>query len=370
MSKTTKIIISGGGTGGHIFPAISIANALKKIDSSIEILFVGAKNRMEMEKIPAAGYKIVGLPIIGLQRKFSLKNIVVVVKLLLSLIKSKKILKKFEADVAVGVGGYASGAVVYVASHLGIPTLLQEQNSYPGITNKLLSKKADKICVAYNSMDKYFPAQKIVLTGNPIRQNVLNNKIDRIEALKYFGLKPNKKTLLIIGGSLGAKTINDSISSFIEKIGKSEIQMIWQTGQYYFNEVEEFVTPFSFENICVTKFISRMDYAFSIADLVISRAGAGTISELCVLEKPTIFVPSPNVTEDHQTKNAQAIVDLDGAILIIDREAEQKLVDVAFKLIYDEEKLKSLSENIAKMALRNSDEIIAKEVLKLCKTTK
>ena len=363
--KNKNIIISGGGTGGHIFPAISIANAIKEIEPETNILFVGALGRIEMEKVPAAGYDIIGLPVAGLQRRLTIKNISFIFKLISSLRKSRNIIKDFKPDVVVGVGGYASGPVLRIANKRGIPTVIQEQNSYAGITNKLLAKKAKKICVAYEGMEKYFPKEKIILTGNPVRQDLLEKIGSKEEAIKHFKLEQDKKTILVIGGSLGARTINQSLIGDIEKIGKSEFQLLWQTGKYYFDDAQKVVEESDCKNIKVLDFIIRMDMAYSAADIIISRAGAGTISELCLIEKPVVLVPSPNVAEDHQTKNAMALVNKNAAIMIKDTEAREKLIDSALDLIQNKEQIKILSENIKGMALRDSAKIIAKEVLKL-----
>lgn len=363
--KNKNIIISGGGTGGHIFPAISIANAIKKLEPDTNILFVGALGKIEMEKVPAAGYKIIGLPVAGLQRRLTVKNISFIFKLISSLRKSKQIIREFKPDVVVGVGGYASGPVLRIANKKGIPTLIQEQNSYAGITNKLLAKKAKKICVAYEGMEKYFPSNSIILTGNPVRQDLLDKIGSREEAIKHFNLDEKRKTILVVGGSLGARTINQSIIGDIEKIGKSEFQLLWQTGKYYFEDAKGIAEASGYENIKVLDFIKRMDMAYSVADIIISRAGAGTISELCLVGKPVILVPSPNVAEDHQTKNALALVNKKAAVLIKDINAREKLIETALELIENEEQIKKLSENIKGMALRDSAEIIAKEVLKL-----
>jgi UDP-N-acetylglucosamine--N-acetylmuramyl-(pentapeptide) pyrophosphoryl-undecaprenol N-acetylglucosamine transferase len=365
--KNKNIIISGGGTGGHIFPAISIANAIKKIEPDTNILFVGALGKIEMEKVPAAGYEIIGLPVAGLQRRLTLKNISFIFKLIRSLQKSKTIIKEFKPDVVVGVGGYASGPVLYKANKMKIPTLIQEQNSYAGITNKLLAKKAKKICVAYEGMEKYFPKDKIIVTGNPVRQDLLDKIGSKTEAIKHFELDSEKKTILVVGGSLGARTVNQSVISDYEKIGKSEFQMIWQTGKYYFEDAKKVAGEKKYKNIKVLDFITRMDMAYAAADIIISRAGAGTISELCLVGKPVILVPSPNVAEDHQTMNAMALVNKSAAIMIKDSEAREKLIDATLELINDEREIKILSENIKGMALRDSAKIIAEEVLKLVK---
>jgi len=357
--KQLKVIISGGGTGGHIFPALSIADALKDRYTDAEILFVGAEDRMEMERVPAAGYPIVGLPVAGFDRKNLLKNIGVAFKLLKSMYLAWKTLKKFRPDIVVGVGGYASGPTLKTANRLGIPTLIQEQNSYAGITNKLLAEKAEKICVAYDGMEKFFPAGKIVLTGNPIRElRIKNEKLGM--AYEYFKLNPNKKTILVIGGSLGARTINQSMIEGLEKINLSEdVQFIWQTGKYYFEEIVPRV-PFT-----IYPFISRMDLAYSVADLIISRAGAGSISEFCMVGKPVILVPSPNVAEDHQTKNAMALVNKHAAIMIADKDAETQLIDKALELIHNDAELQSLSANILKLALPDAANRIVDEIEKI-----
>ena len=363
--KAKKIIISGGGTGGHVFPAIAIANALKEIDSSIEILFVGANGKMEMEKVPEAGYKIKGLPVRGFLRKFSLKNFVVIFNLLRSLFLSYKIIKTFKPDIVVGVGGFASGPVVYMASLSGIPALLQEQNSYAGITNKLLAKRAEKICVAYDNMDRFFPGQKIVKSGNPVRQALYKNSIDKELALNYFGLDKYKKIILILGGSGGAKSINEAVINKLERIKVSDVQVIWQTGKFYFEISNKAAIEKNLKNCLVKDFIIRMDYAYRAADMVISRAGAATISELCLLEMPAILVPSPNVAEDHQTKNAMALVEKNAALLIRNKEAYEHMIDEALNLINNAEKLNELSENCSKLGIENSDKIIAEEILNI-----
>ncbi len=365
--KNKNIIISGGGTGGHVFPAISIANAIKEIEPETNILFVGALGKIEMEKVPSAGYEIIGLPVAGLQRRLTVKNISFIFKLISSLRKSKKIIKDFKPDLVVGVGGYASGPILYKANKMGIPTLIQEQNSYAGITNKLLAKKAKRICVAYEGMEKYFPKNKIILTGNPVRQDLLDKIESKEEAIKHFGLEQDKKTILVVGGSLGARTVNQSVIGDINKIGKSEFQLLWQTGKYYFHDAKKVTDESGYKNIKVLDFITKMDMAYAAADVIISRAGAGTISELCLVGKPVILVPSPNVAEDHQTKNAMALVNKNAAIIIKDMEAREKLLDAVLGLIKNEEQIKKLSENIKEMALRDSAKNIAEEVLKLVK---
>ena len=366
MEKNVRIIISGGGTGGHIFPAVSIANALKKQHPDTEILFVGAEGRMEMQRVPAAGYRIIGLPVAGFDRKHLLKNICVLVKLVRSQLKARKIIKDFKPHAAVGVGGYASGPTLKVAGSMGIPTLLQEQNSYAGVTNKLLAKQAAKICVAYEGMERFFDKNKIILTGNPVRQNLLDTKLSREEAVRSFGLDTTKKTVLIIGGSLGARTINRCVMQGLEKIKASGVQFIWQTGKFYIDEAKAAVRQAGeLPMLYVTDFIADMATAYRAADLVISRAGAGSISELCLLEKPVILVPSPNVAEDHQTKNALALVNKDAALYVKDSEAADKLLDEAVKAVNQPETLKNLSTNIAKLAFRDSADVIAAEVYKL-----
>lgn len=375
--RPLRLIISGGGTGGHIFPAVSIANAIKELRPDAEILFVGAEGRMEMQRVPDAGYKIIGLPVAGFDRKHLWKNFAVLVKLIRSQWKARSIIKEFRPQVAVGVGGYASGPTLKTAGMMGIPTLIQEQNSYAGVTNKLLAQKARKICVAYDGMEKFFPAEKIIMTGNPVRQNLLNHTISREEAIASFGLEPSKKVILILGGSLGARTINRTLTEGLDIIRSNpHIQFIWQTGKIYIEQVREAITTVTGEavrnpriqaipNLYVTDFIKDMASAYAAADLVISRAGAGSISEFCLLHKPVILVPSPNVAEDHQTKNALALVNKDAAIYVKDAEAKEKLLPAALETIANAEKLKSLSEQIAKLALPDSATMIAKEVLKL-----
>jgi UDP-N-acetylglucosamine--N-acetylmuramyl-(pentapeptide) pyrophosphoryl-undecaprenol N-acetylglucosamine transferase len=360
-----RVIISGGGTGGHIFPAIAIANALKKLDPATEILFVGANGRMEMEKVPAAGYKIIGLDIQGIQRGSIIKNLQFPLKLVNSVRKSIKIINDFKPDAAVGVGGYASGPLLYAASVKGIPYLIQEQNSYAGITNKWLGKKAQKICVAFDGMDKFFPASRIIKTGNPIRRESVDIAGKQKQALELYKLSPNKKTILITGGSLGARTLNNSILAGIDKIIAADVQLVWQTGKFYFKGIMEKLGENYHPNVRIMEFVNRMDLAYAAADIIISRAGAGTIAELCVVKKPVIMVPSPNVAEDHQTKNALALVHDNAAVFIPDRDAEAKLVDTALELLNDKEKQKTLSTNIGKMAMPDADEEIAREVMKL-----
>jgi len=363
--ESKRIIISGGGTGGHIFPAIAIANALKKLDPATEILFVGALGRMEMEKVPAAGYKIIGLDIQGIQRGSIVKNLQFPIKLIGSLRKALKIIKDFKPNAVVGVGGYASGPLLYAASIKGIPYLIQEQNSYAGITNKWLGKKATKICVAYDGMDKFFPAENIIKTGNPIRKESVDIAGKKLQALELLKLSNDKKTILVTGGSLGARTLNNSVMAGLDKIIAADVQIIWQTGKFYYKSIIEKLGENYNPNICIMEFVNRMDLAYAAADIIISRAGAGTIAELCVVKKPVILVPSPNVAEDHQTKNALALVQDNAAIFIADRDAEAKLIYRAIELLNDTDKRKTLSNNIGKLALPNADEVIAKEVMKI-----
>ena len=365
MEKELRVIISGGGTGGHIFPAVSIANAVKALRPDAKILFVGALGRMEMQRVPAAGYEIKGLPICGFDRKNLLKNFKVLYKIWKSQRMAKQIIKDFQPQVAVGVGGYASGPTLNKAAAMGIPCLIQEQNSYAGVTNKLLAKKAEKICVAYEGMERFFPAEKIILTGNPVRQALLDTTVSHEDAVKSFGLDPTKKTILLVGGSLGAKTINDSVLQHLDIVKSSDVQFIWQTGKYYSAAIAEQLKGQDIPNLKVTDFISDMGAAYKAADLVISRAGASSISEFCLIGKPVILVPSPNVAEDHQTKNALALSTRDAAIYVKDAEAPATLLELALKTVNDDAKLKSLSENVLKLALPNSAEIIAKEVIKL-----
>lgn len=366
MKKQPRIIISGGGTGGHIFPAISIANAIRELRPESEFLFIGAENRMEMEKVPAAGYPIVGLPVSGFNRKSLLKNFSVVIRLGKSLLKARRTVKTFRPDVAVGVGGYASGPTLKMANRLGIPTLLQEQNSYAGVTNKLLAQKAAKICVAYDNMGRYFPQDKIILTGNPVRQDLFNGENKREEALLYFGLNPDKKTILVVGGSLGARTINESIAGGLNTIAEqSDIQVIWQTGKSYIHEAQKVLGEKGDVPVYVTDFLSRMDLAYAVADVIVSRAGASSISEFCLLGKPVVLVPSPNVAEDHQTKNAMALVEKNAALMVKDAEAREKLISTVLNLIKDKGQMNLLSQNVLKLAQHNSARRIAEEVLKL-----
>jgi UDP-N-acetylglucosamine--N-acetylmuramyl-(pentapeptide) pyrophosphoryl-undecaprenol N-acetylglucosamine transferase len=364
--KSLKVIVSGGGTGGHIFPAVSIANALREINPEVDILFVGAEGRMEMEKVPAAGYRIVGLPVVGLQRKLTLKNVSFIPKLLKSIRLASVIVKEFKPDVVVGVGGYASGPILRVAQRKDIPTLIQEQNSYAGITNRLLAKKAKAICVAYEGMDKYFPAERLVITGNPVRQGLDSIMPKAKEALDFFEIPTNSRVILVVGGSLGARTINQSILADVDRFEEQkDTFLIWQTGKLYYHDIKAELDAKKFESIRLFDFINRMDFAYSAADLVISRAGACTISELCLLGKPAILVPSPNVAEDHQTKNAKALVRREAAELITDFDAPTKLIGKAIELISSLEELNKLSINVKKLALPNSAVSIAKKVVEI-----
>jgi UDP-N-acetylglucosamine--N-acetylmuramyl-(pentapeptide) pyrophosphoryl-undecaprenol N-acetylglucosamine transferase len=360
-----KVIISGGGTGGHIFPAVAIANKIKENYPEVEILFVGAEGKMEMEKVPKAGYKIVGLPIRGLQRKLTLKNLAVPFKLIASLMKSKRIVKSFQPDIAIGVGGYASAAVVKVAAKKGVPTLLQEQNSYPGITNKILGKRAKTICVAYDNLDRFFPKEKIVKTGNPVRNEVVQIQGKRDQAFQHFGLDANKKTVLVIGGSLGARTLNESLKKDIQQLLDEDVQVIWQCGKGYIANLKTFVDELNHPNIYLSDFVYKMDLAYAAADVIVSRAGAMSVSEVCLVGKPVILVPSPNVSEDHQTKNAMALVNENAAILVKDVEAGEKLIPEINKLLKDQEHCTALSINIKKLGIDDAPDRILKEIEKL-----
>jgi len=358
-----KYIISGGGTGGHIFPAISIANELRARDPKCDILFIGAEGRMEMKRVPDAGYEIVGLKVQGFDRHNPFRNIKVLWNLMLSMKKVRRIIKQFKPDVAIGVGGYASGAALRVAEQMGIPVLLQEQNSFAGVTNKMLAPKSSKICVAYEGMERFFPKEKIILTGNPVRQDLFGSHIDREEALRFFGLKSDKPTLLVIGGSLGAKTIDYAMIAGLKYLEQAGVQVLWQTGKHYYAECKS--EAIQHQDIIATDFISRMDYAYAVADVVISRAGASSISELCLLGKASILVPSPNVAEDHQTFNARALSDRGAAILVKDRHAERDMVKEAIALLQDTERRQSLSDEILKLALPNAASMIVDEIYKL-----
>ena len=361
--RTYKFILSGGGTGGHIYPAIAIANELKSRFPESEILFVGAQDKMEMQKVPQAGYPIKGLWIAGLQRRLTFDNALFPVKLLSSLLKSRQIIKQFKPDVVIGTGGFASGPLLQMANSAGIPTVIQEQNSYPGITNKLLSKKANAICVAYEKLERFFPKEKIVLTGNPVRQDLIAIDGKRAEGLAHFNLDPNKKTILILGGSLGARRINQLIEKELEFFASQKVQLLWQCGKLYFEEYQKYNS----DNVQVMAFVERMDLVYAAADIVISRAGASSVSELCIVGKPVIFIPSPNVAEDHQTKNAQSVADKNGAILIRERELDTAFESTFSDLIANESKQNELSRNIKNLALPNATKAIVEEILKLIK---
>lgn len=362
-----NIIISGGGTGGHIFPAIAIADAMKEQAPDSRILFVGAIGKMEMDKVPAAGYNIEGLPVRGLQRRLTFSNLAFPFRLLASLMKARSIIRRFKPDVAVGVGGYASGPLLKMAVSAGIPAVIQEQNSYPGITNKWLSKKVNRICVAYEGMDKYFPANKIVVCGNPVRNDILSLENKKQEAASYFNLQADRKTLLITGGSLGARTINESTQKYLEVFVQKGVQVIWQCGKNYFPQISSLIPDLETKNIRVMEFITRMDLAYSIADMVVSRAGAIALAELCITGKPAILIPSPNVAEDHQTHNAMTLVQNNAAVFLKDSEAREKFAAVVIDLLFDETKTKLLSENIKRMAYPNAAEKIADVVFNVAK---
>ena len=366
MSKELRVIVSGGGTGGHIFPAVSIANAVRRLRPDAKILFVGAQGRMEMQRVPAAGYEIKGLPIRGFFRPlWKPANIGVAFDYLKSKWLAKKILREFRPDVAVGVGGYASSAALSAANSLGIPTLIQEQNSYAGLANKQLAAKARKICVAYEGMERFFPAEKILLTGNPVRQSLLETTLSREDAVRSLGFDPDRKTVLIVGGSLGARTLNESVMQNLDLVARSGVQFLWQTGKYYYADIQQQLKGRELPNLKATDFITDMGAAYRAADLVVSRAGASSISEFCLIGKPVILVPSPNVAEDHQTKNALALANRDAAICVRDADAPATLLQQAVATVNDDEKLRSLSANVLKMALPDSADIIAREVVSL-----
>ena len=358
-----KFIISGGGTGGHIYPAIAIANELRSRFPKAEFLFVGAQDKMEMQKVPQAGYAIKGLWIAGLQRKLTLQNLLFPVKLLSSLLKSRAIIKSFKPDVVIGTGGFASGPLLQMANSLNIPTLIQEQNSYPGITNKLLSKKANKICVAYENLERFFPKEKMILTGNPVRQDLIAIDSKREEAIKFFNLDPSKKTLLVLGGSLGARRVNQLIEKELDFFASQNVQIIWQCGKFYLDEYKKYDS----NNVQVLAFIDRMDLFYAAADFVISRAGASSVSELSIVGKPVLFIPSPNVAEDHQTKNAKSIVDKNGALMIKESELDENFNTIFSDLVTNENLQKQLSENIKKLAKVNATKDIVDEIVKLIK---
>jgi UDP-N-acetylglucosamine--N-acetylmuramyl-(pentapeptide) pyrophosphoryl-undecaprenol N-acetylglucosamine transferase len=360
-----KVIISGGGTGGHVFPAIAIADAIRQVRPDADLLFVGALGRLEMERVPAAGYPIEGLDIAGVQRRVTWKNLLVPVKLVKSILKSHRILRQFKPQVAVGVGGYASGPLLRAAASRGIPYVVQEQNSYPGVTNKLLSRHAHAICVAYEGMEKWFPKEKIILTGNPVRSKLAGSDVSRAEAAAAFGLDPLKPVLLVIGGSLGARTINESIEASLPQIASANVQLLWQTGKPFAERATRAINNAQRQGLTTLPFIDRMDLAYAIANVVVSRAGAMSVSELCMVAKPTIFVPSPNVAEDHQTKNAQALVSKGAALLVADADAKQSLVTTALELLAKPERCTQLQQAMAPLARPNAAADIAREVLKL-----
>ena len=364
-----RVIISGGGTGGHIFPALSIANALKRLDPNVDILFVGAEGKMEMEKVPEAGFRIIGLPVRGFQRRLTLENVKVLLNLWKSLRRAKQIIRDFKPNVVVGVGGYASGPIGREAVKAGVSLVLQEQNSYAGVTNKLLAKHAVRVCVAYEGMERFFGSDKVIFTGNPVRKDLLLFKNKREEGLAFYGLNVKKRTVLVTGGSLGARTLNQAMKKNIEKFSNLQnVQILWQCGSYYYEDLQRELKGKLPKNICLTAFLKRMDLAYACADVVVARAGAGTISELCLLGKAAILVPSPNVAEDHQTKNAMALVEKGAAIMLKDAEAEEKFGDTLEHLLCDEGKLASLRASIGTLAVRDSDEKIAREILSLIKT--
>ena len=363
--RPARVIISGGGTGGHIFPAIAIAHALKSAMPDVELVFVGAEGRMEMEKVPAAGYRIIGLPIAGIKREFSVDNLSFPLKLVRSLRKASGIVNEFKPDIAIGVGGYASGPMLFAASRRKIPILIQEQNSFPGITNKILSRRASRICVAYERMDRFFPSSKIVFTGNPVREDLLHVEGKRAEAASYFGLDPNKPVLLVVGGSQGARSINRAILSGLQQIGSAGVQLIWQTGKGFIDEARKAAIELKSDAVKVFDFIGRMDLGYALSDVVVARAGASTVSELCIVRKPAILVPLPTAAEDHQTKNCMALVERDAALLVDDAEAQNSLVGKALALLNDPAKRQQLSANIAPLARPEAAKQIAAEVLAL-----
>lgn len=370
MTMAKRIIISGGGTGGHIFPAIAIANALKRLAPDSVILFVGANGRMEMEKVPAAGYEIVGLDIQGINRKSFWKNLTLPFKLYRSIRKARQIIRDFQPDVAVGVGGYASGPLLHTAARAGLPYLIQEQNSYAGVTNKRLAGKANKVCVAFEGMDKFFPKEKILFTGNPIRRDAVDIQDKRGEAIAAFGLSPQRKTILVTGGSLGARTLNESMQAGVGRLAAANMQLIWQCGAYYYDSLRQTMADRYSEYIKLMPFIERMDFAYAAADIIVARAGAGSIAELCVIGKPTVLVPSPNVAEDHQTKNAQALVDKAAAVMVPDAEALPKLIGAVMDLLDDHQRCKVLGANLRDLAIIDADDVIAQEVLRLAEQDK
>lgn len=357
-----RVIISGGGTGGHIFPALAIANEIKGRNPQVEILFVGAIGKMEMEKVPPAGYKIIGLPIAGFQRKFTFSNFILPFKLINSLWKAYKILKDFKPEVVVGVGGYASGPTLRAAIFAKIPTLIQEQNSFPGKTNKILAGKVNTICTAYEGLEKFFPKEKIIETGNPVRSEMVNIAGKKHEAMQFFGISPERKTILVVGGSLGARTLNESVLAGMDLLANNDAQVLWQCGKFYFNKMEEILSQSAHEGVFMHEFIARMDLAYAAADIIISRAGAISVSELCLIQKPTILVPSPNVAEDHQTKNAMALVEKNAAILVKDADAAGSLLATALEFLKDDEKMNELSAAIGKMGKPNASKLIVDQL--------
>ncbi len=365
--KIERVVISGGGTGGHIFPAVAIADEIKKRNPSVEILFVGANGKMEMEKVPAVGYKIVGLDIVGFQRKFTFSNFSLPFKIVKSLMNARSILKEFKPQVVIGVGGFASGPTLQAATYLNIPTLVQEQNSFPGKTNKILSKKVTKICTAYEGLDKFFPKDKIIETGNPVRFEMVQIDGKRDEAFQFYNLDSSKKTILIIGGSLGARTLNESVIPFISELQNQNIQLLWQCGSYYYDSLKEQIDKIDMHGINMLKFINRMDLAYALADVVISRAGAISVSELCLIQKPTILVPSPNVAEDHQTKNAMALVSKNAALLVKDSESKSKLIPTVIDLLDNENQQEELKVAISKLGKPNATSTIVDEIEKIVK---
>jgi len=360
-------MLSGGGTGGHIFPAVSIADELKQRYPNSKFLFVGSKDRMEMEKVPQAGYEIKGLWISGIQRKLTLDNLSFPFKLISSLYNSWKLIRGFKPDVVIGTGGFASGPLLYVASMKGIPTLIQEQNSYPGITNKLLSKSVNKICTAFEGLERFFPQSKIVLTGNPIRKDLTKSNVSKQEAAKHFGIDENKKNILVLGGSLGARAVNAQVSKILDWVKENDYQLIWQTGKLYIDDYKSLQEEMNYDGIKIHAFLNRMDMAYAAADVILTRSGAGTISELCIVGKPTIFIPSPNVAEDHQTFNAKALSSKDAAVLIPEKNIAEELIPNLDMILKDDEKIKSLSENIKKLALPNASKDIVDEIELLLK---
>ena len=361
-----RIILSGGGTGGHIYPAVAVAEALKRrYGSEVEILFVGAEGKMEMEKVPALGYDIVGLPILGIQRKFTWKNLTVPFRLIGSVLKARKVIRTFRPDAVVGFGGYASGPVLWTAQQMGVPTVIQEQNSFAGVANKILSRKAKRICVAYDGMERFFPAEKIVMTGNPLRGTFGRGSVERSKALEHYGFNTELPVVLVVGGSLGTRTLNNMMKSWVATLdGEAPVQVIWQTGKFYEREMREFLAKHPTSHIWQGAFIERMDYAYEAADLVISRSGACTVSELCLVGKPTLFVPSPNVAEDHQTKNAMALVEKGAAVMVRDSEAVEQAIPKALELLAKPEQLQTLSRNIEGLAIADSAERIVAEIEK------